>query len=70
MSCGPPPLCNNTEKIWKGMGIQNEQIYRFWFVCLIQIVKFKYLRQFFNLSYYNRSKNQKRAYIINDWPSL
>lgn len=29
MSCGPPPLCNNTEKIWKNLGVATEQIYRF-----------------------------------------
>lgn len=63
MSCGPPPLCNNTEKIWKGMGIQNEQIYRFWFVCLIHIVKFKYLRQFFNFYHIIIEAKIKRVLI-------
>lgn len=30
MSCGPPPLCNGTEKIWKSLNVPTNQIFRFW----------------------------------------
>jgi NAD(P)H-flavin reductase len=29
LSCGPDILCNNSEKIWKSLGVSNEQIFRF-----------------------------------------
>jgi NAD(P)H-flavin reductase len=29
LSCGPDILCNNSEKIWKGLGVINAQIFRF-----------------------------------------
>lgn len=29
MSCGPPPLCNGAEKIWKSLNVPTNQIFRF-----------------------------------------
>lgn len=29
MSCGPPPMCNNVEKIWRNLNVPVSQIYRF-----------------------------------------